>query len=352
MYIIRPMRADDLSGLLELLKDSGHGLTSLPQDEKILKKKIAHSSKSFLHTNEKPMGELYLFAMEEYETKRLVGVSGIISKIGGFEAYYFYRVQTDRMYSRMLDKEKFIKSLHMEKTHSGPAEICSLFLSPKFRNSQNGRFLSLSRFLFMAEHPENFERKVIAEMRGQVNQKGESPFWDAVGNKYMEIDFIHADYLTLKSKSFIEELLPKYPILVDLLPKDAQDVIAEVHPDTRGARHILEKEGFRFKGQVGIFEPGPVLEARTKNVRAIKDSRVLTVDKYTNFSDELRPENTFLIANTKKNEDFKVTYGHLSIEHNKVQISEAIAKAIGVKIGDTVRFISLKGPETNTILEI
>src|SRR5690554_5431227 len=157
MFVIRPIQEKDLAGLMELLQVSGHGLTSLPKDEEIIKHKILISERSVAHRGDRPGGESYLFVMEELFTGKLVGVSGIISKIGGFEAYYFYQLKSETMSSRSLAVSKEVRSLHFEKTHAGPAEICSLFLSPEFRNSQNGRFLSLSRFLYMAENRKHFE---------------------------------------------------------------------------------------------------------------------------------------------------------------------------------------------------
>jgi arginine N-succinyltransferase len=141
MFIIRAIKEDDLDGLMNLLEDSGHGLTSLPKDRKIIAAKITTSERSFAHRGDGPNGEVYLFVMEELFTGKIVGVSGIISKIGGFEPYYFYRLKTELKESLMLDVKKEISSLHFEKIHAGPAEICSLFLSPEFRNSQNGILL-------------------------------------------------------------------------------------------------------------------------------------------------------------------------------------------------------------------
>jgi hypothetical protein len=40
MFIIRPITSKDLDGLMELLEKSGHGLTSLPRDPEVLKKRI------------------------------------------------------------------------------------------------------------------------------------------------------------------------------------------------------------------------------------------------------------------------------------------------------------------------
>lgn len=340
MFVIRPIKADDLDNLMDLLKDSGHGLTSLPKDEKIIADKIEFSERSFAHRKDGPSGESYLFVMEELFTGRIVGVSGLISKIGGFQAYYFYRLETETMSSKMLDIDKTIRTLTMEKTHSGPAEICSLFLAPDYRNSQNGRFLSLSRFLFMAEDKEYFENEVIAEMRGQVNENGESPFWNAVGKKFMDIDFVEADYLTMKSKAFIDELLPKHPIIVDLLPEEAQKVVAEVHPHTAPARHILEQEGFEFKGLVGIFEPGPVLETKLSEVRAFKESKVVQIkDIVTKDIDS----EVYVISTSGKDKKFKATLGNIAFnEDGTVNIHAVTATALKLKVNEKLRFVTLK----------
>ncbi len=340
MFIIRPIKEDDLDGLMTLLEESGHGLTSLPKDREIIRAKILFSERSFAHRTDGPNGESYLLVMEELFTGKIVGVSGIISKIGGFEPTWFYRLKEEKMVSPMLDIENHVKSLHVEKTHSGPAEICSLFLSPEYRNSQNGRFLSLSRFLFMAEDRKYFESNVIAEMRGRVNDDGHSPFWDAVGHKFMKIDFVQADYLTMKSKTFIEELLPKHPILIDLLPEDAQEVIAEVHPHTAPARHILEQEGFEFGGLVGIFEPGPVLEGKLDNIRALKESEVLEIEEISN---EAIDSNTFIISTSDGNNGFIACLGEVEVlPSGKAKISAVTATALKLRFGDKLRYVTFR----------
>lgn len=340
MFVIRPIREKDLDALMALLEVSGHGLTSLPKDREIIKNKIINSQRSFEHRGNGPSGESYLFIMEEVFTGKIVGVSGIISKIGGFEPFYFYRLKEEEKNSKMLGVNKTIRSLHAEATHSGPAEICSLFLDPEFRNSQNGRFLSLSRFLFMAEDRKYFEDKVIAEMRGRVNDEGHSPFWDAVGKKFMDVEFVKADYLVMKSKKFIEELLPKYPIIVDLLPDDAQDVVAKVHPHTEPAKHILEQEGFEFSGLVGIFEPGPVLIADLDNVRAVKESRVVEIEEISTKDIDSK---TYIIARTGGGMDFRACLGPLEIlPSGKAKIHAVTATALKLRLKDKLRYVTFK----------
>lgn len=338
MFIIRPIEQKDLDGLMELLEKSGHGLTTLPRDPEVLKKRIRISERSFLHREEAPGGEDYLFVMEELFTGKIVGVCAIISKIGGFEPYYFYRLEKSHHESKIINTKNDVTSLHFHFIHNGPAEICSLYLHPDFRNSQNGRFLSLSRFLFIAENRKYFEDQVIAELRGIVNDSGHSPFWDAVGKNFFKIDFPEADYLYVKNKRFIEEMMPKYPIIANLLPDEAQDVIGKVHPNTEPAKKILEQEGFRFSGLVGIFEPGPVLIADVDNIRAIKES---TIGEIKEISDKNFKSDDFIISRTSG--FFRAALGGVSkLTSGGYRISGVTAAALKLRLGDKIRFVSFK----------
>ncbi len=346
MFVIRPIAEDDLDGLLELLQNSGHGLTSLPLDPDILSRKIKHSIKSFDHKSwpEGPAGQSYLFVMEEVFTGKIVGVSGLLTKIGGYEPYYFYRVENNLHTSEMLGVDNNIKSLHLEAVHSGPAEICSLFLDPDFRNSQNGRFLSLSRFLFIADNRKYFEKEIIAELRGCVDDFGRSPFWDAVGAHFFKIDFPTADYLTMKSKKFIEELLPKYPIVANLLPTEAQEIIGKVHPHTEPAKRILEQEGFKLANWVCVFDPGPVVKAQINDVRTIKESKHAEILNVVNAND-LEP--TQFILSTI-DDQFRACLSPIKEGKKGIIISDVAATALKVRIGEVVRYVSFKSKDSAT----
>lgn len=348
MFIIRPIQAKDLDGLMELLEKSGHGLTTLPKDPEVLKKRIRISERSFLHREEAPQGEDYVFVMEELFTGRIVGVAAIISKIGGFQPYYFYRMEKAIYESKLIGVKNEITSLHFHPEHNGPAEICSLYLHPDYRNSQNGRFLSLSRFLFIAENRKFFEDQVIAEMRGMVNDSGHSPFWEAVGKNFFKIDFPTADYLYMKNKRFIEELMPKTPLVINLLPEEAQLVVGKVHPDTEPAKKILEQEGFSFSGFVGIFDPGPVLIAEVDNIRAIKDS---TVGEITEITDESLKGDEHIISRT--NTPFRCALGGVvKVKSGGYKISGVVAAALKLRLGDKIRFVSFKAEKKSSVKKV
>ncbi len=261
MVVIRPIRLDDLEAVEALTAFTGFGLTTLPRDAKLLRRRIRDSLRGFENISDQdaPGGETYLFVLEDSQTPDVAGTCGIVSKVGGFEPFYAYRVETSVLESRQLDVRKEIQTLHLVEQHDGPCEVGSLFLAPKFRKEGNGRLLSLSRFLFMAEHLEYFDPIVIAEMRGMVDDQGRSAFWDALGHHFFDIDFPKADYLSMVNKKFIADLMPKHPIYIPLLPAEAQEVIGRVHPDTEPALKMLEDEGFRRCGMVDIFEAGPVV---------------------------------------------------------------------------------------------
>ena len=92
------------------------------------------------------------------------------------------------------------------------------------------------------------------------------------------MDFSRADFLCgTGQKAFIAELMPKHPILYPLLSQEAQDVIGQVHPQTAPARAVLEKEGFRYRNYIDIFDGGPTLECDIDRVRAIRKSRLVEV---------------------------------------------------------------------------
>lgn len=339
MYVIRPITLEDLPALLELTRLTGFGLTTLPNDEKLLRRRIKESLRGFdkLADDDPPIGETYLFVMEHLPTKEICGTCGIVSKVGGFEPFYAYRIETELHASEVLHVRKEIRTLHLVQMHSGPCEIGTLFLSPKHRAGGNGRMLSLSRFLFMANYPAYFDPMVIAEMRGVVDDQGGSAFWDAVGRHFFDIDYPKADHLSMVNKRFIADLMPKHPIYIPLLPDEAQSVIGVVHEHTRPALKILQDEGFECCDMVDIFEAGPVVRCPLSDIRAVRESRTAKV-----VAGEVDANaETWLIANTR--EPFRAGKGPMQITAaGEIIIPMDLAAALLVKAGDSVRCVPLK----------
>lgn len=338
MVIIRQVNRDDLEQLVEMAGMAGFGLTSLPQDRRLLARRIEQSILSSEISADKPGGELYLFVMEDLERGRLAGTSCIVSKVGGFEPFWAYEIQSSRHESKVLNICREIKTLNIVAEHSGPSEIGGLFLAPEYRRHGNGRLLSLFRFLFMAARRERFEPLVIAEMRGVVNQDGRSPFWEALGRHFFDMDFPKADYLSVKDKRFIGELLPRCPIYIPLLPPEAQEVIGRVQEDTKPALKMLQDEGFSFTGMVDIFEAGPIISCPLDDIRIVRETAESIVDEVV---DEEPGPRASIITNT--GEDFRACMGGVApSQGGGVCVTDRSARALEIGVGDRVRYGPLR----------
>ncbi len=270
MFLIRPITNNDLDHLCELAHGAGFGLTTLPKDRDYLQERVEMAVNSFAKQREKPAGEDYLFVLEDTETGKIIGTTAIISKTGGFEPFYSYRIETRVKRSEVLGIEKEVHTLHLNADHNGPTEICSIYLDEAYRQKKLGKLLSFSRFLFMATFPKRFDPMVLAEMRG-VNEDGDSPFWEALGRHFFTIDFPRADLLSMTNKKFIDELMPKEPIYVDLLPEHAQEVMGQVHENTVPAFKMLLKIGFKHENLIDIFEGGPIITCPLEEISVVKN---------------------------------------------------------------------------------
>jgi len=338
MLVIRPISLDDLDALYEMANRAGFGLTSLPKDRELLQNLIVESQVSFARIGQKPRGEHYLFVLEDLTTGKAVGTCGIVAKVGGFEPFYAYKVETTIAQSDVLKVRKEIKSLRLVTEHSGPCEIGTLFLSPDYRKDNNGRVLSLSRFLFMAEFPSRFEPVVISELRGVVTEAGLSPFWESLGRHFFDLDYPNADYLSVVNKKFIADLMPTHPIYIPLLPKEAQEVIGKCHEQSKPALNILLEEGFRFNDMVDIFDAGPIVQCRRDEIRAVKESRKAVVRE---IDDQVKSTEPTIVSAVKK--EFRVCRGDLELQSNEgVKISSQTARALGAQVGDSIRFVALR----------
>jgi arginine N-succinyltransferase len=336
MVLVRPVRLDDLDSLIALASRGGFGLTSLPKTRDLLDRRIHESLNSFGKTGEESRRGLYVFVMEDSETGAVVGTSCIMSKAGATEPFYAYKLQTSLHESETLSIRKEIQTLNLIVAHDGPSEIGGLFLAPEYRKHGAGRLLSLARFLFMVEHSQQFQPRVIAEMRGVVDDQGTSPFWEALGRHFFDMDYPKADYLTLVDKRFIADLMPTCPIYVPLLPKAAQEVIGEVHEQTRPALKLLKDEGFEFSGLVDIFEAGPVIHCKLNDIRIVRESRRGTVEQTALEGIQSTP---FLVVTVDK--DFRACVGPLEVSDDGIKTNADVARILGLSAGDAVRFASL-----------
>ncbi len=338
MLIIRPILNDDFDDLLRMAKDSGHGFTSLPVNPKLLRARIESSCKVLKQTLNKPSQDGYLFVLYDTVAKKVVGVSGIESAVGLNDPFYHYHLSTVVHSSKELKVYNTAQLLTLCNDYTGLSEICTLFLDPEYRQGFNGRILSKFRFLFMAEHSERFSERVFAEMRGLSNEQGISPFWLWLEENFFSVDFPTADYLSgIGHKQFIAELMPKYPIYVNLLSEEAQNAIGQTHQQTLPALKLLEKEGFSWRGYIDIFDAGPTVEAKLSDIVSVKMSRKVSVHIEQNSQD--RPLLANLLIINCKLLDFRagLVAGIIDEVSQSIKIDADVAANLLLDEGDSAR---------------
>ncbi|WP_026376136.1 arginine N-succinyltransferase [Aestuariibacter salexigens] len=339
MICLRPIRQADLPELEQIAKLSGPGFTSLPDDISALNAKIKHSIESFKRHVTDPKDECYLFALEDQHTGQLIGTTGIIAKTGlGSPMYHLRQVKHALTCHDMALRNEF-ESLILTTDCSGATEVCSLFLHPDYRVGKNGRFLSRSRFLFMAEQSQRFNSRVIAEMRGVSCAQGTSPFWDWMRERFTDIPFSELTHrVGLGETAFIPHIMPRHPLPLSCLSDDARAVVGTVHPDTEPAKKLLQKEGFCFRGCVDVFDAGPTLEAELSNIHTVVESRRTKV-----HIEHVKPGETLMVANCS-HADFRATFTEQAIfdkAQNTLLLSPVAADLLRVMNGDDVRICTL-----------
>jgi arginine N-succinyltransferase len=336
MLVVRAITADDLDALIEMAGQVGSGMTTLKPDRKMLGDRVKVAVASFAQTIP-PEQRDYMFVMEDTTNGRLAGICAIKGAVGLDEPFYNYRIGTLVHSSRELDVFSRMDTLYLSNDLTGSTELCSLFLHPDYRIGNNGKWLSKSRFLFIAQFPHLFTEKLIAEMRGFQAEDGSSPFYEGLGRHFFKMDFNHVDDLTaMGKKSFIAELMPRQPMYVAYLPEDAQAVIGKVHRSTAPARKLLEGEGMHFEGYVDIFDAGPVLQARVSELRAMRDSTVAVADAQA-LSTDTEP----LLVSSTVLQDFRMIVTNANPVGGKIALSQSELDLLHCQNGDPIRTLSL-----------
>ncbi|MFN7180047.1 arginine N-succinyltransferase [Hyphomonas sp.] len=336
-YVMRPSRPDDLGALMHLAELSGPGFTSLPVDEPILAERLAKSDRAFHGRQRNLQYGKYLMMMEHVPTGQVVGCSAVKAGTGIDQPFFNYRIITLAQASHAAGNLRFdMDALVLTNEYVGYTEVGTLFLKADHRGGGAGRLAAQSRYLLMAAAPERFSDRVLAELRGVVDDEGTSPFWECLGRHFFRMDFAEADRLSATTDNqFIVDLMPKYPIYVDLLPPEAREVIGRCHSDGVGAYKLLQWEGFEFDRTVDIFDGGPLVAAQRRHIRTIQESRVVTlIAGDTEGDGEARQG----MLSSNRLPDFRVSLGKfVRRDETNLIVPEDVLDALKLKPGAQAR---------------
>jgi arginine N-succinyltransferase len=272
-FVIRAAMQDDLQALYEMAKLTGGGFTNLPPDRNALRGKLDRSAEGFAREGDEVKDDLFVLVLENSETGEVRGTGQLFTHVGQSWPFYSYRLTTLTQHSRELERTVRAEMLSLVTDLEGSSEVGGLFLHPSERAGGLGLLLARSRYLFMASHRARFGDRILAELRGIIDERGGSPFWDAIGGKFFGMTFQEADeFNAIHGNQFIADLMPKHPVYIAMLPEEARRVIGLPHPSGRAAMRMLENEGFSYEGYVDIFDGGPTLTGRTDTVSSIRNA--------------------------------------------------------------------------------
>lgn len=334
---LRPATLNDHEAVLELARQAGFGMTSLPPDVAVLKDKIEASVASFAGKNAKSGQESFFFVLEDADNAgHIAGTCGIKAHIGLSQPFYSYKLTTITQVSSQLNIFSKQTMLQVTNDLTGATEVGSLFLKPSYRRDRLGKMMSLSRFMFMAAFPQYFSDTVIAEMRGVHDVDGNAPFYNALPKKFFEMNFAKADYINAtQGNQFINDLMPKYPIYLNLLPKSARQVVGEVNSASEPAKAMLERQGFKYTGYVDIFDGGPTMIAERQSIDVVKSAKHAKVITIAELSEET---DKFMVTNDQF-EGFRCAVGRLKLlPEDGVTISPRLARRANLVVGDRLRY--------------
>jgi len=331
-YLIRPARSEDFGAIYKMAKLTGGGFTNLPADRSTLVQKLARSDASFGRTADEQAADLYVFVLEDPKTGAIKGTCQIFGQVGVVQPFYSYHLSTLTQTSPELGKTFRNQTLTLTTDLEGCSEVGGLFLHPSARAGGLGALLARSRYLFIKLHRARFGDRVLAELRGVMDEAGHAPFWDGLAGRFFGMTFPEADeFNATHGTKFIADLMPKTPIYVSLLADSAKAVIGQPHPSGRAALRMLESEGFTFDRYVDIFDGGPTVTAQIDKIRTLRESASETVCEIDDGG------KTRMIVAAGRLKKFRACCASVRrVPKKGIAIDSEAARMLGVKIGDEI----------------
>jgi arginine N-succinyltransferase len=339
MYTLRSVQEDDLKDLYKL--STIMVFINLPADEELIRSKIESSMKSFKNPSSDFSNNYYIFVLENYESGEILGVSMIHAQHGTEnEPHFFLTVGQEAKFSQTINTGFVHGTLKLGLDTNGPTEIGGLILDPDFRGSKEklGKQLSFVRFLFMAANPERFKSMIHSELMPPLDRHGNSPLWEAVGRRFLNMNYHEADILSRSNKEFILSLFPSENIYQTLLPMEARESIGKVGKETEPVKKMLESIGFKYTYEVDPFDGGPHFRCPLKDIKPIKEK--ITGLLITNKSFDQAQARDVLISLEHPDHDFFSIRTHLQVHGDgQLSLDPQLVKDLKIKMPQKVTAI-------------
>lgn len=336
MFALRSAQIEDLDDLYELAGKVQ--FINLPHDRNIISEKLQQSHASFISPSDDLEENYYFFVLEDLVAKKVIGVSMIHAQHGTEkEPHFFLKVSSEHKFSQTINTGFVHGTLKLGLDTDGPTEIGGLVVSPDYRGNPNklGKQISFVRFLYMAKHPERFKQTIHSELMPPLDEDGNSPLWEAIGRRFMNMNYAEADLLSRSNKEFILSLYPSDNIYMTLLPYEARNAIGEVGKDTLPVKNMLEKIGFEYTGEVDPFDGGPHYRCKLAEIKPIKNHFKGTVQQ----AGERKLIKKYLISFEHRDHPFFSFMSDAHIEENQIFLPKDVMDTF--KLDDGVEVLAI-----------
>jgi arginine N-succinyltransferase len=339
MVILRSVQQNDLKDLYSL--STIMTFINLPPDEDIIQNKIESSHKSFHNPSKNLWENYYIFVLEDLTRNEILGVSMIHAQHGTEQEPHFYlSVGQEAKFSQTINTGFVHGTLKLGLDTNGPTEIGGLILNPEFRGSKEklGKQLSFVRFLYMAMNPDRFKTMIHSELMPPLDKYGNSHLWEAIGRRFLNMNYHEADILSRNNKEFILSLFPSENIYQTLLPMEARQSIGKVGKETEPVKKMLESIGFEYTYEVDPFDGGPHYRCPLNEIKPIKDKITGMLTNCSNFKpNEARD---VLIALEHHDYDFFAVKAKLMIHGDgQVSLDPKLVEDLKIKVPQKVTAI-------------
>ena len=336
MIVIRPINQKDFKSLWDIANKTGPGFSTLQPDKKLVTHRFERSLVSFADP-ENTQHKLFSFLLEDTSNGNVLGTAAIETDTKLQDPCYHFHIHTFVHASKQFETFSQIRTMTLCNDLTKSSKLCTLYLAPEYRKiSGLGRFLSKSRFLFIAKFLNMFHQTMIAEMRGYCDENNIFPFWEAVGRKFIPKNFAQADKIFTYYRYALAEVMPRHALYIDLLPQAAQDAIGQVHFEARPAVKLLTKEGFSYRNCVCPSDGGMILEAETRHIYAIKKNQTFSASIQKNIP---QTNQTYLVSNDQFIH-FRCILSTAGPITDQFPLTDEQADALHLNHGDTVRVIN------------
>lgn len=341
MYVVRPVETSDIPALESLATVATPGVHTLPRTRATIERAVGRSMDSFKAQPDMPSEESYFFVLESAEGKSIAGTAAIAATAGASGTFFAFRNDVLSQVSRDLNISHNVHALSLCSDLTGCSQLSGFYMRNRRDAGHEASLLSRARLLFAAIAPQRFSEKFFASMSGITDADGRSPFWEALGRKFFQMDFLEAERMIegARNRTLIVELMPHYPVYVPLLPGEAQEAMGQVHAEGELPFRILTDEGFAPDEYIDIFDGGPILQAHKNALRSFSQSTLRRVARVVNAGE---PTGAWLVAAAREDGFRAVLTGCAVPEFSDAaMLSEHAMRALDVTAGDSVLCVTL-----------